>query len=106
MKRFQPGDLAITCNSRAPSVNDGHLVTIVEVLGPRPDLGLEFAYLIERVDGQAFGIVCQPGTPIPGGPARQAMAGQQHLRPLRDPGEQTAEPLPPLQLPQEVSHGS
>lgn len=99
MKRFQRGDLAVTCNSLVPTVNDGHLVIIVEVLGPQPDYKLEFAYLIERVDGQPFGIVCQGRTSIPGGPARHAIGGQHQLRALRDPGTADAEPMPPARIP-------
>ena len=82
MKRFNKGDFAFTCNSRAPSVNDGHLVSIVDVLGPLPSHGLAFAYLVERVDGKPFEILCQAGTPMPGPGAQRAFADQYHLRPL------------------------
>ncbi|MGE0873407.1 MAG: hypothetical protein AB7O31_01920 [Burkholderiales bacterium] len=85
IKRFQKGDFAFTTNSRAPGVNNGHLVIVREVCGPMPERGLDFAYLIERVDGEPFALVCQPGSPMPmrGGP--DAYAGQQHLRPLGGP---------------------
>ena len=84
MKRFQEGDLAVTCNSRAPLVNDGHLVRILEVIGPEPELGLEFGYLIERVDGQPFALGCKPGSPMPVAGAVRLMADQSKLRPLSD----------------------
>ena len=48
MKRYARGDFAITVNSRAPSVNDGHLVIIREVCGPMPERGLDFADGIAR----------------------------------------------------------
>ncbi len=82
VRRFQKGDFAFTTNSRAPSVNNGHLVIVREVCGPMPERGLDFAYRIERVDGEPFALLCQPGSPMPmrGGPF--AYAGQQHLRRL------------------------
>jgi len=81
-RRFQKGEFAFTTGSLAPSANNGHLVIIREVCGPLPGRGLDFAYRIERVDGEPFALVCQPGSPMPmrGGP--QAIAGQHHLRPL------------------------
>ena len=81
---FVKGDLALTCNSRAPLVNNGHLVTILEVLGPELDFGFAFAYVIERVDGQPFAVACKPGTPIPVAGGCRVLAEQQQLRPLRD----------------------
>lgn len=82
MKRFSKGDFAITANSRAPTVNDGHLVIIREVCGPMPEHGLAFGYRIERVDGEPFAITCIPGTSLPGRSQPQAFASQQQLRPL------------------------
>ncbi len=82
MKRFSKGDFAITANSRAPSVNNGHLVIVREVCGPMPEHGLEFGYRIERVDGEAFAVTCIPGTTMPGCGKQQSYAGQHHLRPL------------------------
>ncbi len=35
MKRFAKGDFAITRNARGSPANDGHLATILEVVGPR-----------------------------------------------------------------------
>lgn len=98
MKRFQVGDLAITCNSRAPSVNDGHLVTILEVLGPRPGWNLSFGYEIERVDGQPFGISSDAGSPMPGRPRQRVAADQHNLKPLREGHDAQAASPPPEQL--------
>ena len=85
MKRFAKGEFAITVNSRAPLVNDGHLVIVREVLGPVPDEGLDFAYVIERVDGEPFALTCQPGTPMPRRGGRLVRAGEHHLRRLGGP---------------------
>jgi len=65
MKRFQKGDFAFASR---------HLVIVREVCGPMPERGLDFGYLIERVDREPFGI---SGRPCP-----CIHAGQQHLRPL------------------------
>ncbi|MSQ54207.1 MAG: hypothetical protein EXR31_02455 [Betaproteobacteria bacterium] len=85
MKRFSKGDFAITVNSRAPSVNDGHLVIVREVCGAMPERGLDFAYLIERVDGEAFAITCIPGTSLPGRSCPKVYTGEHQLRPLGGP---------------------
>ena len=82
MHRFKEGDLAVTCNSRAPLVNDGHLVRIVAVIGPEPELGLEFGYFIERVDGQPFALACKSGSPMPVAGAVELFAEHSKLRPL------------------------
>ncbi len=82
MKRFAKGDLAITCNSLAPLLNNGHLVAILEVWGPGARSGIAFAYLVERVDGQPFAIGFKPGTPIPVAGCRQVIGDQHQLRPL------------------------
>ena len=99
MKRFNKGEFAFTCNSRAPSANDGHLVKILDVLGPIPSQGLSYGYLVERVDGKPFEILCQAGTPMPGPGAQRAFADQSHLRSLgqrRSPRARKAwEPLAP-----------
>lgn len=85
MHRFKEGDLGITCNSRAPLVNDGHLVRILKVIGPEPDLELQFGYWVERVDGQPFALVCKPGSPMPvAGTVRVLGAEHSKLRPLSD----------------------
>jgi hypothetical protein len=83
MKRFEEGDLAITCNSRAPLINDGHLVTILEVIGPDPKWGLEFGYFIERVDGLPFALSRRKDSPMPAPGAHILRADQFQLRPLR-----------------------
>ena len=85
MKRFAKGEVAITVNSRAPLVNDGHLVIVREVLGPVPEEGLDYAYVIERVDGEPFALTCQPGTPMPRRGGRLVRAGEHHLRRLGGP---------------------
>ena len=54
MPHFKLGDLAVTCNSRAPLLNDNHVVRITKVAGPIPDQEIDFGYLIERIDGQNF----------------------------------------------------
>jgi len=82
MRRFKEGDLAITCNSRAPLVNDGHLVCILEVIGPEPEFRLEFGYLIERVDGQPFALACKSGSPMPVAGTAVLLADHSKLRPL------------------------
>lgn len=84
MKRFQKDDLAITCNSRAPLVNDGHLVRILEVLGPKPDWDMAFAYYIERVDGQPFTLARWTDSPMPVAGTLQLVADHSKLRPLSD----------------------
>lgn len=81
-KRFRKGDFAFTTHSLAPSVNNGHLVIVRAVHGPMPGAGLDFAYLIERVDGESFAIACIPGTRLPGRPQQQVYADQRQLRPL------------------------
>lgn len=85
MKRYSKGDFAITVNSRAPSVNDGHLVIVRQVCGPMPERGLDFAYFIERMDGEPFAITCIPGTNLPGRSSQQSYAGEHQLRPLGGP---------------------
>ena len=82
MKRFAKGDLAITCNACAPLVNNGHLVTILEVLGPGAQPGIAFAYRVERVDGQPFAVAFEPGTMIRVAGCRRALGDQHQLRPL------------------------
>jgi hypothetical protein len=62
---FKRGDLAVTVNSRAPILNNGHIVRIVEVLGPMPERDIEFGYGIERIDGQPFVLVIDKDTKIP-----------------------------------------
>lgn len=52
--RFQKGDLAITIHSRVPLLQNGLIVRILEVLGPIPELRVEFGYRIVRTDGQPF----------------------------------------------------
>jgi hypothetical protein len=84
MKRFKAGDLAITCNSRVPLLNDNLLVWIVKVKGPMPRFGLRFCYLIERVDGQPFALVRAPGALAPERGGLRTLAAQHQLRPLRD----------------------
>ena len=95
MRRFKEGDLAITCNSRAPLVNDGHLVHILKVIGPEPDLGLQFGYLVERVDGQPFALGCKPGSPMPVAGTMELFVEHSKLRPLsersREVGVDTAD---------------
>lgn len=86
MKRFQRGEFAVTCNTRAPLINDGHLVRIVEVAGPMPGDGLAFAYVIERVDGEPFMLGIRPGSPAPTWGGLQLLADQRNLRPLRGAG--------------------
>ena len=85
MKRFAKGEFAITVRSRAPLVNDGHLVIVREVLGPLPNEGLEYAYLVERVDGEPFLPASQPGAPMPRHGGRFVRAGEHHLRRLGGP---------------------
>ncbi len=82
MKRFAKGDLAITCNSLAPLLNNGHLVAILEVLGPGAQPGIAFAYLVERVDGQPFAIGFRTATNVPAPGCRQVIGDQHQLRPL------------------------
>ena len=84
MRRFKIGDLAITCNSRAPLVNDGHLVCILKVIGPELDLELQFGYLVERVDGQPFALGCKPGSPMPVAGTVKLFAEHSKLRPLSE----------------------
>lgn len=61
MKRFRKGDLAVTVNSRAPLLNNGHIVRIVEVAGPVPEHKVEFGYYVERINGRRFVFVRAPG---------------------------------------------
>lgn len=82
MKRFEKGDLAITCNSRAPLVNGNLLVSIVEVVGPDPERDIRFGYLIERVDGEPFAVARIPFTPLPTAGGWRVTADQHQLRPL------------------------
>jgi hypothetical protein len=93
--RFQRGELAVTVNSRAPLLNNGHVVRIVRVLGPVPRQGIEFGYEIERIDGQPFVFTYnrQLGIPVPGG--KRTIAPHWQLRRPADagPGSGTAERL-------------
>ena len=84
MKRFAKGDLAITCNSLAPLLNNGHLVTILEVRGPGASRGIAFAYLVERVDGQPFAVAFKTDTNLPIRGRRRVIGDQHMLRPLRE----------------------
>ena len=79
---FKLGDLAVTVNSRAPILNNGHVVRIVRVLGSVPRWKMEFGYEIERLDGQPFIVVTNNlGVPgIPGG--KRCAAHHWQLRPL------------------------
>ena len=82
MKRFNVGDLAVTINSKAPLLNDGHIVRILRVVGPVPEWGMSFGYFVERVDGQPFAMyVAQPSGELRFGTAR-TVADQSKLRPL------------------------
>lgn len=76
------GDLAVTVNSRAPSVNNGHIVRITTVIGPIPERNIEFGYEIERLDGQPFALMRHRrfDFPVPG--ERWAIAHQWQLRRL------------------------
>ena len=84
MFRFQMHDLAITCNTRAPLVNNGHLVRILAVIGPMPELELQFGYLIERVDGQPFALVSWTSSQTPVDGTVEIFADYSQLRPLND----------------------
>ena len=84
MFRFQMHDLAITCNSRAPLVNNGHLVRILAVIGPMPELELQFGYLIERVDGQPFALASWTSSQTPVFGTVEIFAEYSQLRPLND----------------------
>lgn len=84
MKRFAKGDLVITCNTRWPQVNDGHLVLVTGVIGPMPEFGLRFAYQVERVDGGSLVILKRNGLPGLARPGTVVCADQSKLRPLRD----------------------
>jgi len=89
MKRFIEGDLAITCNTKMSHLNDGHLVRILEVVGPVPNLDLAFAYRVERVDG---GLLYTGGTE--NASSRKVLASQSKLRPLRGPSEHIGSETP------------
>jgi hypothetical protein len=65
MKRFQKGDFAFAGR---------HLVIVREVCGPTPEHGLDYAYLIERVDREPF--------EISGRRRPRIHAAQRHLRQL------------------------
>jgi hypothetical protein len=81
---FKRGDLAVTVNSRAPILNNGHIVRIVEVLGPMPERDIEFGYGIERIDGQPFVLVIDKDTKIPVPGKKQAIAHWWQLRRLAE----------------------
>jgi len=81
MHLFKPGDLAITQNLRAP-VNNGHLVTVVEVVGRDEDWDLEFAYLVERVDGERFQHCLSMLSPLPTPCSQQVLVDHYQLRPI------------------------
>ena len=83
-KLFNRGDLAVTVNSRAPLLNDGHIVRIVEVLGPMPERNIEFGYGIERIDGQPFVLVLKKDSKIPVPGEKRAIAHWWQLRRLAD----------------------
>jgi hypothetical protein len=88
LRRFKRGDLAVTVNSRAPLLNNGHIVQIVEVMGAIWDFGIEFGYLVERIDGLPFLVARSPaGEPrFTGGV--QVYAHHWQLRPItrKSPG--------------------
>ena len=84
MRRFEMHDLAVTCNTCAPLVNDGHLVRILAVIGPMPDLELQFGYLIERVDGQPFALVSWTSNQTPVAGNVEIFTEHSKLRPLND----------------------
>lgn len=65
----------MTCHCLAPEVNNGHLVQIVEVVGPVKEWNMPFAYLVERIDG---GLLLT-ATALD----RRALAPASKLRPLR-----------------------
>jgi len=86
MKRFRKGDLAVTVNSRAPLLNNGHIVRIVEVAGPVPEYKVEFGYYVERIDGRRFVFIRGPdGEPVVPR-AREVLAHHWQLRPLAKNG--------------------
>ncbi len=84
MKRFAIGELAITCNSRWPQFNNGHLVLITGVIGPMPKFRARFCYRIERLDGGSFAVPGRDGMPVLARPGAVDIADQSKLRPLRD----------------------
>ena len=89
MKRFNTGDLAVTINSKAPLLNDGHIVRILRVVGPVPEWDMPFGYVVERIDGQPFAMyVAQPSREVRFG-APRTVADQSKLRPLGE-GEANA----------------
>jgi len=65
VRRFQKGDFAFASR---------HLVIIREVCGPMAEGGLDYAYLIERMDGEPF--------VFSGRSSPRIHAGQRELRPL------------------------
>lgn len=52
--RFRPGQLARTCNSTAPLLNNGLLVVVLRVDPSMLCHGRSTPYLIRRVDGEVF----------------------------------------------------
>lgn len=82
MKRFAKGDLAITCNSKASHLDNGRLVTILEVLGAGIYPGIAFAYRTERVDGRPFAFGIMIGTTFRVAGPRSVISDQHQLRPL------------------------
>ncbi len=84
LQLFKRGDLAVTVNSRAPILNDGHIVRIAEVLGAMPERDIEFGYGIERIDGQPFVLVLKKDSKIPVPGEIRAIAHWWQLRRLAD----------------------
>jgi len=82
MPHFKLGDLAVTCNSRAPLLNDNHVVRITKVAGPIPDQEVDFGYLIERIDGQNFVLEFDAELRIPKPAGKRVIAHHWQLRPL------------------------
>ena len=55
--KFKVGDLAVVQRSRAPLLNDGHTVVVLQALVLQLEGGgaLDY-YVIRRIDGQPFGM--------------------------------------------------
>jgi len=60
-RRFKVGDLAVTVGLRG-AMNNGRVVRIVAVVGPRPDVGHAFSYKVRMIDGGFALIVKRDGT--------------------------------------------
>ncbi len=82
MSHFRRGDLAVTCNSKAPLLNDNHIVRITSVVGPSHDQEVEFGYQIERIDGQNFVLEFNVELRIPRPGGKRVIAHHWQLRPL------------------------